>query len=390
MSPYPVIIVPGIGQSRTVLADTGKRAWPLDIDMDALKKSLIPAAAAMLLTRHDCGFEKALRNALGNALDPLRSTDDGNTKHDVRVVTYENSLAECTEDERHFISRMVPYAAFSEAVGEDRLYYFAYNPMGNAEETVERLRKFAESVKAKHSAEKVGLIAISLGGTILTQYLDKYVGEGDIYRAVGIVPAFDGSRIISGIFEKNISFENIGGLLELLLGKGDMAALRKVTSKVPEKLLRRYADAMLDALTEEVLLRCPMMWGTAPAAKYPALRDKWIGDKKFAGLRAKTDVSYRIRSDFPALVEKCRAAGTDIYSLCGSGLHLVAVDDDADSDGIVHLESCRMGTPSPIAENVRVFPGMDHEGAATQKTLLALCGALLQSEVPQNIQSFES
>lgn len=389
MKPYPVILVPGIGQSRTRLAENGRLAWPLDVDTDALKKSLLPSACRMLLFRQDCGFEKALRKAILQALEPLRGTNDGYLVHSVRVETFENSLADCTPEQRHFIGRMIPYSVLAQSVGEENFYYFAYNPMGDMAQTVDDLRAFVCRVKERTGAEKVSFIAVSLGGTILTQYLHQYALCGDTARVVGIVAAFDGSRLLAGMLQKNVSVQGMRSILELLLGRAAAQAVAKLAGWMPRRLLPRYADAVLDCLAE-VLVRSTILWGAVPASMYLDLRARFLNGAEFTALRTRTDAAYRVRADFPSLVQSCARQGTEIYSLYGCGQHLLAVDDDADSDGVVHAASCRMGETvqeSPIAANTRAFPGMTHEGAAKEPVLLALCAALLCRDV-DDIQNF--
>lgn len=387
MKPYPVIIVPGIGQSRTRSAQTGKLVWPLDVDVEKLKKTVLPSAIRMVLLRHDCGFENALRKALCEALEPLHGTDTGELVHAVETETFTQSIADCTPEQRRFLSRMVPYSVFAETVGEENLFYFAYNPMGDVAQTVQELRQFTCRVLEKTGAEKVSFIAISLGGSILTQYLDRYVECGDTARAVGIVAAFDGSRVLSGIFRKNFSEDGVTSIAQLLLGRKQAEALQKAAKLLPKRLAKRYANVVTDCMLA-VLCRSTIMWGTIPAVQYPEIRDLYLSDARFDVLRTRTEQAYRVRADFPSLVQKCARYGTDIYSLYGCGLHLTAVADDADSDGVVHTASCRMGEDSPIADHARAFPGMTHEDAARQKTLLALCAQLLCADV-DNIQTFD-
>lgn len=387
MKPYPVIIVPGIGQSRTRLAENGKMAWPLDVDTEKLKKTVLPSAVRMALLRHDCGFENALRTALCEALEPLHGTDTGEPVHAVRTETFEQSIAECTDEQRRFLSRMVPYSVFARTVGEENLYYFAYNPMGDVAQTVQDLRAFTLRVLEKTGAEKVSFIAISLGGSILTQYLDRYVECGDTARVVGIVAAFDGSRVLSGIFQNNFSEHGMAAMAQLLLGNRQAETLQKLVRLIPRRLAKRYADAVTECLMA-VLCRSTIMWGTIPAALYPEIRDRYLIDARFDELRTRTEQAYRVRADFPSLVQKCAQYGVDVYSLYGCGLHLLAVNDDADSDGVVHTASCRMGEDSPIADHARAFPGMAHEDAAKQKTLLALCAELLCTDV-EDIHIFD-
>jgi hypothetical protein len=63
-------------------------------------------------------------------------------------------MAELPEEDRKFIYRMLPLKPLADTIGEDHLYYFAFVPIGNAYEAVERLRAFIKKVKAQTGTTK--------------------------------------------------------------------------------------------------------------------------------------------------------------------------------------------------------------------------------------------
>ena len=325
-------------------------------------------------------------------------------------------MAECSAEEKRFIKRMVPYERFTNLIGEDHVFYFAFNPFGRAYETVELLHDYIAMVKEKTGHDKVNLIAISLGGTIVTQYLDKYVSDGDIHRVIGIVPAFNGSTVFPDIVSKNIDLKNYDSLFINLLGKGDGGKLIALLKKVPPKLVERYINAILDAATETIILNSPMMWGLLPAENYYELSRRFISDKAHEQLLAKTDEAWRIRSDFPALIKKMRDHGTEVFSLCGYNIRLFAVaSEHVTSDMIVDTKSASMGafcappdgtlgkgyvqqgtqcakhshispdnvidaSTGAIPDTTWFYKNMGHEDCAVCENLLTLAGLLISSD----------
>ncbi len=416
---YPAIVVPGIGQSRTdMLDENGNRiqsAWPLDIDTKKLVLKLAPSAVAMILTRHDMGFSKALYRTLGEALNPLRCGFDARPVNRLRVRTFENPLSECTDDQKHFIGRMIPYKYFTDRIGEDNLYYYAFNPFGCAEDTVNSLRDFVVKVKERTGAEKVNLISISLGGTLVTQYLAEYGHCGDINKLIGIVSAFDGSTTISTILGNTLPTEKFCDLIGELFGKGIGEKVSSVFNKLPEKLKILYKDTVFTALRDHLLLCNTTMWGAVPSGDYCKIRDALLTSPKLSAIREYSDKAFSVRNDFSKLVDDAAKNGTKIYSLCGYSLPMFISGTDDNSDGIVHVDSCAMGkvsapigkvldkedgsvlsddgqidaSKSALPHRVWYFKNMGHEQCAKEEKLLKLASVLLSDDYVKDVHSSE-
>lgn len=345
---YPTIVVPGIGDCKAFEVDEkGNRlraAWPPDIDkaaMEKLKKSLILPALRMIVLRHDLGFTKKTGEALAEALDTLASNPNGQYKHNIQVETFDDSLAECSEKDKSFIYRMLPLKPLAEEIGEDHMFYFAFAPIGNTFDTVERLRAFIKMVKEKTGHDKVNLAAVSLGATITTAYLDAYAADGDVNRVVGVVPAFDGSMSISDIMKGNIVTDDYETLFIELMGKKNAAKVMKVVKLLPKKVLHKFIETVVDSVVNTVIANSSTMWGLVPAHEYEQLSRKLISDPAHAKLKEETDRWFRARADFPALVAKAQKNGIDVFALCGYNVRLIKVVNSAtvSSDMVVHSAS---------------------------------------------------
>ena len=134
----PCIIIPGIGQSKVIETDENgeklRNLWPFDPDVDTLVKKITPSGIRMMLLRRDCGFSSALDEAVRSMLEPLGCTPDSERKVRAEVVGYYRPVGECTDDEKRYIYKMVPLSALADIIGEENLYFFAYDIFGKADE----------------------------------------------------------------------------------------------------------------------------------------------------------------------------------------------------------------------------------------------------------------
>ncbi len=357
--PYsPTVIVPGIGQSKVDLIDAQgnriKGAWPLDLNAEELMAGLKAPLMKMMLLRHDLGFSEKLGSVIREAVSPLAGDNEGNMINRLRVIDFPNSVAECSEDEKKYIYKMVPMEGLTAAIGEDHLYYFAYNSFGSVYDTAADLRAFIQRVKEKTGHDKVNLIPVSLGGCVSIAYFDAYGDDGDIDRVLNMVAGLNGTRIIGEVATGDLTTDDINGLLEQFIGgKGkDLASILKVMPKgVPEKAINSFLEAILDTM----ILRSTMMWAMIPCELYDKAREKHLKDKKFDVLRAKADRFHQAQLNLAKIIEKEKAMGVEFFTVCGYGLPLPAfiVSNKMTSDAVINLSSTSLGAYSaPVGETL--------------------------------------
>ncbi|HOO26553.1 MAG TPA: hypothetical protein PKW24_08065, partial [Clostridiales bacterium] len=257
---YPTVVVPGIGNCRAFLEDEKgnriKTAWPPEIsdqDLKSFKNSLALPTLRMMLFRKDLGFSKKVKEELTKLLDFMASDSDGKYKHNVKLEVFDNSLAACNEKEKKFIYGMLPFGPLAEAIGEDHLYYFSFVAIGNTQETIDRLRAFIKKVKEETGHDKVNLASVSLGASVTTAYLDQYASDKDVNRVVGVVPAFDGSLVISDILKGDIDFDNYESLFQELLGRSTAQKIMKIVRLVPPKVMKNFILAVIDAIIDTAI-----------------------------------------------------------------------------------------------------------------------------------------
>ncbi len=346
----PTIIVPGIGQSKVDLYSlSGKRikcAWPLDIDEKALIKEVLPAAAGAVVTRNDERLCKALKKAVMKAASPLKVNSEGAPVNNLKVVDYDgHSIAECTEDEKRYIYRMVPMQELSEVIGEDHMFFFAYNSFGQPYETAKALNEYINNVKQKTGHDKVNLVPVSLGGSIATAYFDAYGNRGDVDRVCYFVPAANGSTLLADVFSGNIDFNNTESFLGLLFDGKTAKQITGFLKHLPKDSSAHISNALLEAIKETVIVNSPAMWAVIPHEHFAENKEKYLVNTGKTVLKAKAERFYRAQSNLRSILLRQSKSGVKFFSICGydNALLPFAGTKQMNSDTIVDFKSASLG-----------------------------------------------
>lgn len=359
----PCVILPGIGQSKVEMVDKKgekiKMAWPMDVDGEALMNQLKAPLMKMMLFRKDAGFSDKVASMLRDIADPIASLPDGSMKNRLKVVSYPNSLSECSADEKRYIYKMVPLQMLSERIGEENLYFFAYNSFGDTYETAKQLSDFIDRVKEKTGSDKVNLVPVSLGGALSIAYFQLFRQKKDIKRVMYFVAALGGSHLIADVMEKEVKTENGLAMVEMLANAKAAEAFGGLLKMMPEGVFENTVDKALDTLNKEVLGNSLSMWGIIPPERYKPLAERYLSDASHAALKEKADSFYEYRLHFPEVVRELEAEGVEFFAVCGYGLPLMALakTDKMSSDGIIHISSTTLGALSaPLGEKLDSFP----------------------------------
>ncbi len=359
----PCVILPGIGQSKVEMVNNSgekiKMAWPIDIEGDELLDKLKGPLMKMMLFRKDAGFSDKVASIVKDIVEPIACMPDGSMKNNLRVCDYPQSLAECSADERRYIYKMVPLQKLSEVIGEENLFFFAYNSFGDTYETAKELDSFIQLVKEKTGSDKINLVPVSLGGALSIAYFELFREKHDVKRVMYFVAALDGSELIADIIAKEIKTENGLSLVEMLADEKTASTMGGFLKMMPSGVFETTVSKAIDALNETVLVNSLAMWGIIPTGRYRQLSERYLSDKKYAYLRERADRFYASRSRFPETVRELEAEGIEFFAICGYGLGLLPLitHDTLSSDGIIQISSTSLGALSaPLGEKLTVFP----------------------------------
>ncbi len=370
----PVIILPGINHSRVFVCDesgnvmtdsSGKEISGTILmangeaareRMPVLLRNLTKAAVSR---KSDGVYESAYELAAG-AFPYQHSGPDGIPYSNLRVDRHSQPLSELDEAEKDWIYKMVPMQDLTAVCGEDKIYFFAFNLIGDPMESARELDEYIRRVKAERGCKKVTILPISLGGTILTAYIQQF-GHGDVGRIVNAVACLDGTDIVADIFDKKFNpsrefFRHrfIPGLLAEETGNPAPGyAANILLRSLPDKALGEAVDGLLDGMRENILFTCPQFWAMVPTRRYESLRDKYITGAEFDKLREKTDAFHQAAVNLRENLKKAKKDGVKISMISGSNLGFGEVEygffeavesyDKYNTDGVINLSSTTLG-----------------------------------------------
>ena len=402
MQAYPTVILPGIGQSKVNVVDgSGKKvksAFPPQVDTKGIIGELKGALVKMMLFRKDGGFSDKVAGIARDVIGPLACGPDGKPAANVRAVTYEKPLSECTPDEKRFIYKMVPMEELGEAIGEDNLFYFAYNPFGNLFDTAEDLNRYIAMVKERTGSDKVNLVVVSISGVLLRAYLMKY-GADEFSKIVNVVSALDGTSVVADAYERKLRLDNPVGVIKSMGGR--FAQFAEAAAMVPANVMTAVIDKCYEAGADMLLRNSTIMWGAIPRERFAPIFDAYLKNAGKPELEAQVTAFNEYDRYFSEHALAAEAeSGVRFYQLCGYDLKLMSVIDSENesSDGMINVASASFGAKQVSAgEEVTaegcVFPdrtwffkGQQHDNIAFNDAALALVKGIILGEV-ENVES---
>lgn len=196
----PVILIHGLGgnalyenvgtENETKIPDYG-----LDIKT-LLTDSAVMSEAVKLLTEEQSVNWDALFKALGNYFrnSNINCNKNGNAKAGQGINNY--WLTPLSKHKDYWRDGANAEAAIArqlcETQGSKNVYMFNYDWRLDVRQTAKSLRKEVVAVKKRTGAKKVALVGCSLGGAVMSAYLDAYKSKKDIARYIFVNPAYWG------------------------------------------------------------------------------------------------------------------------------------------------------------------------------------------------------
>jgi len=361
----PVIIVHGMSQNNTYLVDENGEwvpdetgyvtGWPLEIDVMPLIKRALPNMLLSILTRKNVGLTEAMYEGTYNALSLIEKDNDGKYVNNIEVPCYEMPMSELPEDVKEEYYTFLPIQELSEIIGEDDVYYFGYDSLGDVMYETEKLHHYIHDVVLPKSPNgQVKLCHISLGGTIAINYLETYPEDYElIKKMVFVIPAIDGSDIIGDLLTGNLSvfyddntlYED---LLVTLLGETPLAyALNMVLRILPTDVLKSALGGLANGLVDIAALRSTMIWALCPDAYYEEAKAMWLEDNEdLAGILEDVEYFMNARANFEENLFALRETGCEIFNLACYDVNLFPLCKEyktKNADRVIHAASPAMG-----------------------------------------------
>ncbi len=404
---YPTIIIPGISQSISYLADeNGDPAYNsagdelsgglLILDGSTIVPTIVNNLAAPLATAlinqndKDGNFRKAAANTVKEVFSIQASNKNGEPVNNLKTVKYETSVAKMSEDDRDYFYRMIPMKTLTEdtidvttgevsqkaILSDDLLYLYAFPLIGDPLESARGLNDYIQFVKEQQGAEKVNIVTISLGGTILTAYMELYKNTGytDINRIVNVVSCLQGTDVMGDFYLREFKINDpehpeyetfffndfLPMVMETNADNKALGYLINIALKImPKEVVYSLLSGAVDGIVETLMLYCPQFWAMIPTDRYEDVKAKYYdavwGDPECAELAKKLDDFQTARLN---LVDNLKAFssknGNLVHNVACYDLSYAEQDynffgamrssDVTNSDGIIDIDSTTLGT----------------------------------------------
>ncbi len=407
---YPTVIIPGISQSVSYVADEkGNPVYNssgeelsgglLIIDSDKLVPAIVNNLAAPLTTalvrQHDNDklFQKAVTKTVKEIFSTQASDKNGEPIENLQTVSYKTSVGEMSQDDRDYFYRMIPMKSLTEdridvttgdvaseaILDENDLYLYAFPLIGDPMESAEGLDEYIQFVKEKEGVDKVNIVTISLGGTILTAYMELNKGTGypDVNRIVNVVSCLQGTDIMGDFFAREFKIndpahpeyetfffnEFLPMVMEANADSPALGYLINVALKIfPKEVVYSLLTGAIDGIAETLLLNCPQFWAMIPTDRYESIKAKYNyiwEDEEYAVLADKLDAFQTARVNLNDNLTAFAADGRLVHSVAGYGISYAEQDynffgamrssDVTNSDGVIDIDSTTLGATYAVA-----------------------------------------
>ncbi len=384
----PVIVLPGINHSPTYLYDEKDQpvmyngnhigSTLLIINEEALStQAIVKAVVSVLATivlQSNIGVDKVAYSLVSDIFRYQRCDENGDHVENLKTRRWNYSLEHMSEEDLDWTYRMVPMKPLVDEIGEDHVYFFTFNLVGDPMDSADDLAEYIEMVKEQTGHDKVSLLPVSLGGTILTAYLEKY-GHGELDQIVNAVACLDGTDIVADMMAREwrlddeyLYHEYIAKIFIESEGKPTLGYLiNSLLHIIPRSGINALLTGAMSAIIDTLMVNCPQFWAMLPSYRYDALAQKYLSDKPV--LKARTDSFQQARLNLRQNILDAVADGVRVNSIAGANLDLgeemytyfniVASAEKVNSDGIVNLTSTTLGATG--APGKKTLSDIDYE-----------------------------
>ena len=394
------IILPGIGQSdSTYVKEDGStvKGGLVLLDTDAIAGPVITKLAWPLLKSigtqtADPALQDAVHDVISDLFYIQASNKDGTAKENLILTRYPYALSQYDEDSHGWFYRMFPMEPVVDAMNakygatdskynaEDYIYLSTFQLIANPHDSARELKDFIAMVKKQTGCTKVNLVPISLGGTIMTSYLqlvqEEYNGDfSDINKIINIVACLNGTDLFSDFFAREWNLadeflydEYIDLIVEANGMEPYMGGLIKILLKIiPKPALYAILSGAIEGLLDTMFVNCPQFWAMVTKERYEGLADRYLVGEEYAALRKETDWFQNARM---SLVDNLNYVkdnyGVVTYTVSAYGLQftdgeynffgIAGSSATTNSDGIINISSASLGASY-------VVPGAKYENA---------------------------
>lgn len=344
----PVIIVHGLGGS-DIYENAGTPEqqkipqYGLDVNAMLRDETIRNEAVKLFSDQRKNDYDK-LFSSLGKYFENtnINCTPSGDAKDGQGIISYYTEPLSQHEDYFSLREFSVPVIAkqVAKIIGKKNVYAFNYDWRLDVCETAKGLRKTVEEVKKQTGAKKVTIAALSLGGAVVSAYMDAYKNKKDVKRYILINAAHQGLDV-ARLFEYDFKLDKKGVLNYLDCMENDYQG---GSQKTLFRAISAFGDVRIgmavDKLSRDVagnkknkkkfyltvlkpwLGNIPALWECIPYSEFDKcvnkMSDLGMLDKK-SGLYKKIKNYHKVQGRFKSNLKAVKKAGAEVAIIANYG-----------------------------------------------------------------------
>ncbi|MCQ2485629.1 MAG: hypothetical protein MJ168_09890 [Clostridia bacterium] len=374
----PIVFIPGIGQSQTykyddegnVIADWN--LFHITFDTETITFAqwvnlvlLVTELVTTIAIQKDVVTRAPIDSLFTVLMADHLVDENGDFINNVVCPNYPCSIKDYDDEARRVFNSRIPCQELVDEVGEENIYCFNYSVFSNVDNNARNLNDYIEKVVLPQTgAEKVILVPMSMGASLVNNYLNLYPDAGRVEKVISIVGAWQGSDVFGDLlladFDENApdlcytdAINNIGlfGADENYIGYLINIAVRILPKQEVDYLLYD----ILDGLLETVIIKNTAFMALCPPDRFEQVADKFYNTEETADLRAQAaryaDAQRNLESRLKYQEEKY---GTEFYFISGYNMQFgdgefgffkfFETYDTTNSDEVIQISSTAPGT----------------------------------------------
>ena len=301
----PTVHVTGMANTDLIMdkgLETEKQVFGAEEDdMNTMIQNLIFPLVLFLLGGSEARFAVSLVDAVKPVFEHIKYDGNGESVYNISI-----------EDEPEID---YDYSTFT--------YDWRADPMTVADE----LNEFVEKVKAHYAAEKVNLIAESMGGVMTSAYICKY-GYSDLNAVIYRSTAMYGLTLIGELYTGRFDFEAdelAQYINNFMFGESSQqviirSLIRYVAPLIVSPLINKIdrffeneSEYIYDEFLIDIFGYLPGLWSFVPAEYYEEAKKFMLDEEENAELFEKIDVyQYEVRPSINSTIKAMEADGVTV------------------------------------------------------------------------------
>lgn len=296
-------------------------------------------------------FGERVGEGAAQVLEKLECAPDGSSVFPVEHYPNDpalNNVAYMLENAEEYLYERNFCEYMAGKTDPTRLFCYQYDSRMDAVTLAEELSEFIKDVKEYTGSDKVKLFALSYGGLIVSTYLTLY-GSESVDRAVLSVPALGGTNIPERIFTGNVELAEKSIITFAETALSGNTNLSRIFDEDRAQWLSRFASAMCSGLTD-IIKNWGSIWSLCSQSTYESLKNDILDPNENGELIEKIDIIHNeVMPNLTKTFEKCRAAGTRISIICGTGSQL-ALGGDLNGDVVLPASGVSGALTAPLGK----------------------------------------